>query len=75
MTLQYQSATDATNDDMDERDRAIALELQSKYDREHSILSDVERFSGISKRKKGTSPKNQRGATKKNRIDNFFSKR
>ena len=65
ITLRYQSAADATNDDMDERDRAIALELQSKYDREHSILSDVERFSGISKRKKGTSPKNQKGATKK----------
>ncbi|KAK1741494.1 DNA polymerase eta [Skeletonema marinoi] len=75
VALQYQSTTDTPNDDLDERDRAIALELQSKYDREHSILSDVERFSGISKRKKGTSPKNQRGATKKNRIDNFFTKR
>ncbi len=74
--LQFQSTINATIDDVDERDRAIALQLQSKYDREHSILSDVERFSGISKRKKGTSPKNhQGGSNKKNRIDNFFSKR
>ena len=76
MALQFQSTTntDTTKEDVDdERDRAIALQLQSKYDREHSILSDVERLSG--KRRKGTSPKNQRGATKKNKIDNFFSKR
>ncbi len=73
--LRYQSTTEATSDDIDERDRVIALQLQSRYDREHSILSDVERFSGTSKRKKGTSPRNQRGTTKKNRIDNFFSKR
>ncbi len=75
MALRYQSTIEASNDEIDERDRAVALQLQSRYDREHSILSDVERFSGISKRKKGTSPRNQRGATKKNRIDNFFSKR
>lgn len=75
MAFRYQSTTEAASDEIDERDRAIALQLQSRYDREHSILSDVERFSGISKRKKGTSPKNHRGTTKKNRIDNFFSKR
>ncbi|KAL7499160.1 hypothetical protein ACHAWT_008865 [Skeletonema menzelii] len=74
INLRCQSTAYTSNDDIDEKDRAIALQLQSKYDREHSILSDVERFSGISKRKKGTSPRNQRGATKKNRIDNFFSK-
>jgi hypothetical protein len=72
IALQLQSSIVGTiNDDMD-RDRAIALQLQSTYDREHSILSDVERFSGISKRKKGASPKNH---NKRNRIDNFFSKR
>ena len=76
IALQLQHTTNAANDDVDERDRAIARELQSKYDREHSILSDVERFSGISKRRNGTSPKNQRGSSfKKKRIDSFFSKR
>jgi hypothetical protein len=75
LALQLQSVTDTTNSDMD-RDRAMAMQLQSTYDREHSILSDVERLSGITKRKKGsTSPRNQRSSNKKNRIDNFFSKR
>ena len=75
LALQLQSVTDTTNSDMD-RDRAMAMQLQSTYDREHSILSDVERLSGITKRKKGsTSPRSQRSSNKKNRIDNFFSKR
>lgn len=76
LALQLQSVTDTTNNDDMDRDRAMAMQLQSTYDREHSILSDVERLSGITKRKRGTtSPRNQRSSNKKNRIDNFFSKR
>lgn len=58
-----------------ERDRALALQLQSSYDREHSVLSHVERFSG-KKRRDNTNNKTQKkgSSSKKGKIDYFIKK-
>ena len=57
-----------------DKDQAMALKLQSKYDREHAVLSCVEKFSANSKRK-GTSKTNSNGGDnvpKKSKIDSYF---
>ena len=51
------------------RDEALALELQSRYDREHEVLSQVERHAA--KRKMSSSGKK----TKRNRVSDFFIKK
>jgi len=57
------------------KDKAFALRLQSKFDRENSVLSHVERFSG--KRNNANSNTNSRkkgNNKKKSKIDFFLKK-
>ena len=65
---QHQTAAD--------RDKAFALQLQSQFDRESSVLTHMDRFSG--KRKNNSqmtkSPKNKGNKTSKNTMDYFLKK-
>jgi len=57
------------------RDESIALQLQTEYDRENRVLSDVERFSSMSKRKGRniSSGRHQKLCeSKSSKIDSFF---
>jgi len=55
-----------------DQDKALALKLQSSYDKEHAVLSGVERYS---KRKSGGLARSQEGGKmpKKYKIDSYFS--
>ena len=57
-----------------DKDEAFALQLQSTFDREHEVLSHVERFSA--KRKNDASSKSQKNSksSKRGKIDFFFKK-
>lgn len=58
-----------------DRDQAIALKLQSKYDRENDVLTRVEKYSASSKRKMVGKSERQKGPTvhKKSKLDSYFS--
>jgi hypothetical protein len=61
-----------------DRDQAIALKLQSKYDRENDVLTRVEKYSASSKRKMVGKSERQEGATvhkKSKLLDSYFSLR
>ena len=62
--------TSTQTDDLN-RDEAIALQLQSSYDREHAVLSDVERLSGITKKNDDARKRNK---NKRCKIDYFMSR-
>ena len=57
-----------------DKDEAFALQLQSTFDREHEVLSHVERFSA--KRKSNATPKSQKNSksSKRGKIDFFLKK-
>lgn len=57
------------------RDESIALQLQTEYDRENRVLTDVERFSTMSKRKGRNISLGRHKKlceSKSNKIDSFF---
>ena len=58
----------------EDKDKAFALQLQSTFDREHEVLSHVERFSA--KRKSNATPKSQKNSksSKRGKIDFFLKK-
>lgn len=59
-----------------DRDEAIAMKLQSKYDREHAVLSSVEKFAtNNNKRKETENCKTASGSRvpKKSKINSYFS--
>ncbi len=68
-------ASNFTTKDYVSRDESIALQLQTEYDRENRVLSDVERFSNMTKRK-GKSISSSRHKklcdSKSSKIDSFF---
>ena len=57
-----------------DKDEAFALQLQSTFDREHEVLSHVERFSA--KRKSNATSKSQKNSksSKRGKIDFFLKK-
>ncbi|KAL7546504.1 hypothetical protein ACHAWF_010642, partial [Thalassiosira exigua] len=57
-----------------DRDKAFALQLQSSYDREHSVLSHVERFSGRKSHLGAANSKKKEVVNKRSKIDYFLKK-
>ena len=58
-----------------DKDAALALQLQSTFDREHSVLSHVERFSTKRKHSQSNIKSQKKGSkNKKGKIDYFLKK-
>lgn len=56
-----------------DRDEAIALKLQTTYDREYAVLSCVEKFPTSQKRNGKCNTESGAHASKKSKIDSYFS--
>ena len=65
-------ATERGRQHATDRDKALACQLQSSFDREHSVLSHVERFSA--KGKGNAKSRAKANSSKKSKIDYFLQK-
>jgi len=62
------------NDEFSDKDKAFAFQLQSSYDREHSVLTHVERFSGTKNNNSNTKSHSKGNSSKRSKIDFFLKK-
>jgi len=57
-----------------DKDKALACQLQSSYDREHAVLSHVERFSGKKSNNSKTKSHTKGNNNKRSKMDFFLKK-
>ena len=64
----------AKEQDKQDRDKALACQLQSSYDRENTVLSHAERFCVKRNNKSSTKSQRKRSSNKRSKIDYFLKK-